>query len=114
MDSDVKKLIGNRIRSIRNEKAWSQEELAHRADLHPSHMGQIERGEKSFTIDSLEKVVNALDISFEELFRFVNPDFKDKDTSVVFGITNKLIKRSVKDQKAIAKLIDGLLGWKDK
>jgi len=114
MDSNVKIIIGERIRQLRVEKGWSQEELAHRADLHPSHMGQIERGEKSFTIDSLEKVINALDITFEELFRFINPDFKGKDTSMVYKITNKLINRNMDDQKAIDKLVDILLWWKDR
>ncbi len=113
MDSNVKTIIGERIRQLRVEKGWSQEELAHRANLHPSHMGQIERGEKSFTIDSIEKVINALDITFEELFRFINPDFKGKDTTIVYKITNKLINRSMNDQKAVDKLIDILLWWKD-
>lgn len=114
MDSNIKTIIGERIRQLRLEKGWSQEELAHRASIHPSHMGQIERGEKSFTIDSLEKVIKALDITFEELFRFINPDFKGKDTSIVYKITNKLINRNIDDQKAIDKFIDILLWWKDR
>lgn len=110
---DIKKVVGNRIKVLRNEREWSQEELAHRAEIHPSHLGRMERGEKSTTIGSLEKVISALGITFEELFRFVNPEYIDKDTDILFNIINKLSKRSVEDQKIILNLIDTLFQWKD-
>lgn len=112
--SNIKNIVGDRIRSLRGERGWSQEELAHRSDIHPSHLGQIERGEKSVTIDSLEKIVNALGITFEELFMFVKHQDKNKDTAALFGIINKLINRSVDDQITISKIIDTLFCWKDK
>lgn len=112
--SNIKYIVGDRIRSLRNERGWSQEELAHRADIHPSHLGKIERGEKSATIDSLEKIVNALGITFEELFMFVTHHNENKDNTALFDIINKLNNRSVDDQIAISKLIDTLLCWKDK
>ncbi|MCR4435825.1 MAG: helix-turn-helix domain-containing protein [Clostridiales bacterium] len=36
--SDIAKIVGDRIRTIRNERGLSQEELAHRADIDPSHL----------------------------------------------------------------------------
>lgn len=114
MEQNVKKIIGDRIRSMRNEKGWSQEELAHRADLHPSHMGQIERGETGFTIDSLEKVIKALDMTFEELFRFMSEEYKDTDTETLAYIINRIYKRDSSDLKIIANFIDTMIQWKDK
>lgn len=114
MEQNVKKSIGDRIRSMRNEKGWSQEELAHRADLHPSHMGQIERGETGFTIDSLEKVIKALDTTFEELFRFMSEEYRDTDTETLAYIINRLYKRDSSDLKIIANFIDNMIQWKDK
>lgn len=112
--NDTAKIIGDRIRALRNVKGWSQEELAHRADLHPSHMGRLERGEENVTLESLEKVTNALGTTLEELFRVLNNKSENRDTTVLFSIVNKLNKRSIDDQQLVSKLIDDLIQWKDK
>jgi len=111
--SVISKIVGDKIRNIRKEHGWSQEELAHRAGIHPSHMGQIERGEKSPTIDSIEKIVIALDISFEELFNSIEQINKARDSSVLVDIVSKLSKRSEKDQIIIRDIIGTLFEWKD-
>ena len=56
------KELGQRIRAERTARKMTQEELAERADLHPTYIGQVERGEKSLTIASLEKIVEGLGI----------------------------------------------------
>ena len=58
------------IRHFRHQKGFSQEELALRANLNPAYLGQVERGEKCPTIDTLYKTANALGISLSELFQF--------------------------------------------
>jgi transcriptional regulator with XRE-family HTH domain len=108
---DIKKTIGNRLRDLRNEYGWSQEELAHRAEISPSHMGRLERGERGATIHSLEKVTNALGITFEELFRFLNPEYENKDNAILYALVQKLSKRSLRDKKIILNLIDSLPPW---
>jgi transcriptional regulator with XRE-family HTH domain len=52
--------LGNRIREIRKEQRYSQEELASRAGLDRSYMGHIERGEKNITILKLLMIASAL------------------------------------------------------
>jgi len=47
----------------------SQEVLAERADLHPNYVGEIERGEKAASIDTLVKVAKALGLPPKELLR---------------------------------------------
>ena len=59
-----------RIRHFRQKNALSQEALALRANLNPAYFGQIERGVKCPTIDTLYKIASALDISLSELLRF--------------------------------------------
>lgn len=46
----------------------SQEELAEKCELHPTYIGQLERGEKNATLESIEKVANGLSISLSRLF----------------------------------------------
>mgnify|MGYP003990612427 CR=1 FL=1 len=60
--------FGEKVREIRKEKGLSQEELAHKADLHRTYIGMIERAEKNITLINIEKIANALDKSITELF----------------------------------------------
>lgn len=59
--------FGERVREIRKEKGLSQEELAHKADLHRTYIGMIERAEKNITLINIEKIANALEVNIKEL-----------------------------------------------
>lgn len=69
MTSKKKILIrfGETVRKIRKEKGISQEELAHKADLHRTYIGMIERAEKNITLINIEKIANALDVEIKDL-----------------------------------------------
>lgn len=69
MKSKNKILItfGEKVREIRKEKGLSQEELAHKADLHRTYIGMIERAEKNITLVNIEKIANALNKELKEL-----------------------------------------------
>ena len=62
-------IFGERVREIRKEKGLSQEELAHKADLHRTYIGMIERAEKNITLLNIEKIANALEVNIKELLR---------------------------------------------
>lgn len=66
--SDIAKIIGQRIRNHRTAKGWSQEKLAELSECHPTYIGQIERGEKNATIESIEKISTALNVPLSRLF----------------------------------------------
>ncbi len=63
-------VLGAQLRSFRILKGLNIEELSHKAGMSPSHLGKIERGERNFTVNSLDKIVKALDISYSQLFGF--------------------------------------------
>ena len=52
--------FGEAVKSVRAEKAISQEELGRRPGLHRAHVGEIERGEISTTLDSVQLIAAAL------------------------------------------------------
>jgi transcriptional regulator with XRE-family HTH domain len=52
--------FGDTIRRLRLAKRWTQEELAHRAKLHPTYIGGIERGERNVGLDNIFKIARAL------------------------------------------------------
>ena len=60
--------FGERVREIRKQKHLSQEELAHKANLHRTYIGMIERAEKNVTLLNIEKLANALGVNIKELF----------------------------------------------
>ena len=66
--SDIAKILGQRIRNHRTAKGLSQEKLAELSGCHPTYIGQIERGEKNATIESIEKISSALNIPLSRLF----------------------------------------------
>lgn len=111
--SDLKYVLGEKIRNYRKWRGYSQEELANLANLHTVYIGQLERGEKSPTIDSLEGIVEALGISFEELFRHIKPAPNDQEGVVLNEIITKVQSRSTEEQQSISKMIDLLLEWKE-
>ena len=66
--SEISKLIGQRIRNYRTQQKLSQEKLAELSGCHPTYIGQVERGEKNATLESIEKIAAALNISLSKLF----------------------------------------------
>jgi transcriptional regulator with XRE-family HTH domain len=55
--------IGQVIRSLREEKGWVQEELAHEAGVGTSFVSRIERGDRQLTINKLSALAAALGTS---------------------------------------------------
>lgn len=67
---ELKKLLGQRIRKLRASAGLSQDSFAHLAGVSRISVGSIERGSSSITIDTLDKLAGALDISMAELLDF--------------------------------------------
>ncbi|MGJ8680420.1 helix-turn-helix domain-containing protein [Paraglaciecola sp.] len=59
--------VGEKIRSVRKEKGFSQESLALHAKLDRSYMGRIERGEANITLEMLYQLAKVLDCEAKEL-----------------------------------------------
>ena len=70
--SDIAKILGQRIRNYRTAKGLSQEKLAELAGCHHTYIGQLERGEKNATIESIEKISAALNISLSRMFEKID------------------------------------------
>ena len=60
--------FGQRIRELRKEQGYSQEQLADLAGLDRSYMGHIERGEKNITLLKIYQISQALKLLPKDLF----------------------------------------------
>jgi transcriptional regulator with XRE-family HTH domain len=65
---DIKVHIGERIKELRDAKELSQQELANAADMERSFITHIESGKTNISVDTLQKVLEALEISFKDFF----------------------------------------------
>ena len=65
---DLKSLLGTAIRNKRNQLGYSQEELADRAGLHRTYISDIERGARNLSLESIDKLAQALKVSIGSLF----------------------------------------------
>ncbi len=71
---DLKTLLGMAIKTQRASVGISQEELAHRAGLHRTYVSDLERGARNPSIESVEKLAGALQVSVSNLFEGAGSD----------------------------------------
>ena len=65
---DLRTEFGTRVRDLRKARGFSQEELAHRAGLHYTYIGGIERGERNPALVNIGRIAAALKVPLGELF----------------------------------------------
>lgn len=75
--SEIRTDVGRRIRGYRISRRMSQEELAERCGLHPTYIGQLERGEKNATLESIAKIAGGLDVPLSRLFENIDDNLPD-------------------------------------
>ncbi len=56
--------LGRRIRALRKRAGLTLEGLAELSDLHANYLGEVERGQKNASIETLSAIAEALDVSY--------------------------------------------------
>lgn len=64
----VKERFGDRVRELRKDAGFTQEELADAAELDRSYVGSIERGERNLSIENVCRLALAIGVSPAEFF----------------------------------------------
>lgn len=100
----IQALLGSRLRQFRTIKDYSIEELSHKAGLNPAHLGKIERGESNFTIKSLDKILEALGISYLQLFD-LDVEVHPSTNPVVEKTLSHLNAMTLEEQKHIYRTV---------
>lgn len=108
--SDVAKIIGQRIRNYRTQKGLSQEKLAELAGCHPTYIGQLERGEKNATLESVEKIASAMDISLSELFDKLGKSGGDNIAAKCYDL---VASKNEAEQKQLYKMLQEMDKYKN-
>lgn len=100
--SEIAKIIGQRIRNYRTEKGLSQEKLAEMSGCHPTYIGQVERGEKNATLESIDKIASAMDIPLSKLFEKMGEDSSD---SIPLKCYELVASKSKAEQEHLYKML---------
>ena len=69
--------VASAICYFRKELNISQEDLADKANLDRTYISGVERGVRNVTLNSLEKIINALDVDIETFFTKVTDEAND-------------------------------------
>jgi len=70
--------VASTIKLLRVAKQLSQEELADKADLDRTYISGVERGVRNITLESLESIVNALDVDMSVFLSTLDENIKSK------------------------------------
>lgn len=66
---DVRQRVGLNLQALRRARGLSQEELAHRADVHQTYLSGVERGRRNPSVEVLARIAAALEGDLEDLTR---------------------------------------------
>ena len=62
-----RRMLGEQIRAYRKQAGLSQEKLAEKADLDPTYVSDVERGEENISVDALVRIATALSVRLRDL-----------------------------------------------
>lgn len=65
----LSKAIGSRIQVLRMRKKLTQMELAKLAKVHRSYLAAVETGDRNISLESLDKIIHALDMDYDDFFK---------------------------------------------
>ncbi len=66
---DIFVRFGKRVRELRLEKKFSQEDLAELSGLHRTYISSVELGKRNISLRNIELIAQALEVPLSDLFR---------------------------------------------
>lgn len=67
--NSLRQVLATNLRLLRNERGWSQEDLAAEAGLHRTFVGAVERAERNISLDNVEKLALAFGVEAWSLLK---------------------------------------------
>lgn len=113
MNRDITNTVGHRLCLRRKALGLSQEQTAERAGVHPTYIGQVERGEKNPTITSIAKICSALDYPMEQLFeKIIETNEPDDSTRIPKECYDLILEQKQEDQEMLQKILESTIAYK--
>ena len=113
--SDYRSSIGKKVRQERLKHGWTQEELAEKLELHPSFIGQLERGLKTASLATLKRLSQVFGVKSSDLLNEAELKTPARGASSVEKKIVDLLKGyKAHEQEAVYKTIKYILRQKRK
>ncbi|BFH11524.1 helix-turn-helix domain-containing protein [Paenibacillus melissococcoides] len=102
--------IGEKIRDIRKRKGLTQQQLADKAQLMYQYIGAVERGTRNITLDSLAKIIAALDVDLDSILPLDegtrdNLKSNEKNDGTILWRHHQLLKsRSIREVETLHRI----------
>jgi len=104
---DSQKLLGRRIRSLRQARGFTQERLGEKANVDDKYLGAIERGEENPSLLILERIAIALEVELVDLFQFTHQETNPK--ALRKSLDHLLAAANIEQLQMAFKLLKALL-----
>ncbi len=93
--TDILLVLGNNIRKIRKEFGWTQADLAEKSGISVPFMTQIELGRKSASLEVVQNIAAALNVSYKQLFEENSSTSQEKTNFSLLeqNITSSVVKK---------------------
>lgn len=88
MGRRARKALARKLRVLRLVRGWTQEDLAEASGLHRTYVSLVERGRCNISLDNLERLAEALELSLPELFSTL-----DATRERMLAMLDKTLKR---------------------
>jgi transcriptional regulator with XRE-family HTH domain len=95
MMKKVKTLFGMRLKELRKNSGFSQEELAEKVEISSKYLSRIEMGQHFPSIDTLVKFADVLNVELKDLFEFTHETPSIRELK---AILNSLLNEADKDK----------------
>lgn len=67
--SSLQSDFGNRIRELRKQLGYSQEQFALRADMDRTYYASVEAGKRNISLNNINKIADGLGVTLSDLFK---------------------------------------------
>ena len=102
-----RKLLGQRIKSLRKVRGYTQEQLAEIIDINPKYLSSVARGEENPTLDLFLRLAKGLKVELLDLFRFADEETSPK--ALRTSLDHLLAAADVEQLQMACKLLKELL-----
>ncbi|OOQ59682.1 helix-turn-helix domain-containing protein [Mucilaginibacter pedocola] len=105
------KTLGKKIRLLRHQKGWSQEEVAKRLDISIPAFSKIETGITDINLSRLEQIAALFEMSVVQLLTYNETEQDQKIASELESVNKKLMDRETEVidlQKKVIELFEEL------
>jgi transcriptional regulator with XRE-family HTH domain len=67
-DTAYRRRLGTRIRDLRTERQWTQEDLSDKASLAREYLSKVESGHRNPSLDVIARLAKVLEVPLRDLF----------------------------------------------